>query len=71
MRNHKLHEDQPAQCEAEKIFLFLRLTCARAGVDVGLKTENRKINEKRPSAVIKAILGTVNSITNRLLWANI
>ena len=29
---------------------------------VGLKTENRKIEEKkRPSAVIKAILGTINS----------
>ena len=39
-----------------------RLTCAGAGVGVGLKSENRKIEEKkRPSAVIKAILGTINS----------
>ena len=45
-----------------RFFLFLRVTCAGARVGVGLKTENRKIEEKkRPSAVIKAILGTINS----------
>ena len=40
----------------------MRLTCAGAEVGVGPKSENRKIEEKkRPSAAIKAILGTVNS----------
>ena len=33
---------------------------------VGPKTENRKIEKKRPSAVIKAILGTVNKQKDRL-----
>ena len=37
--------------------LFLRLTCAGAEVGVGPKIEEKK----RPSAVIKAILSTVNS----------
>ena len=47
-------------------FFFLRLTSAGTGVGVGLKTENRKINEKkRPSAIIKAILGTVTVTLHR------
>ena len=48
----------------------MRLTCAGADsaeVGVGPKTENRKIEEKkRPSTVIKAILGTVNNQKDRL-----
>ena len=45
----------------------MRLTCAGAEVGVGPKTENQKIEEKkRPSAVIKAILGTLNKQKDRL-----